>query len=80
MSALVDTSILIDYLRGHESAADLLESERASGALHASEITRLEVLAGMRPAEEEPTRLLLSMRWHAQGLGRPPRCARGRAW
>ncbi|HSH61784.1 MAG TPA: type II toxin-antitoxin system VapC family toxin [Acidimicrobiales bacterium] len=65
MSALVDTSILIDYLRGHESAADLLESERASAALHGSEITRLEVLAGMRPAEEEPTRLLLStLVWH----------------
>jgi predicted nucleic acid-binding protein len=65
VSALVDTSILIDYLRGLESAADLLESERASGALHASEITRLEVLAGMRPAEEEPTRLLLScLVWH----------------
>ncbi len=65
MSALVDTSILIDHLRGRESAADLLETKRASGALHASEITRLEVLAGMRPAEEEPTRLLLStLAWH----------------
>lgn len=65
MSALVDTSVLIDYLRGHESAAELLETERSSGVLHASEITRLEVLAGMRPEEEEPTRLLLStLVWH----------------
>jgi predicted nucleic acid-binding protein len=65
VSALVDTAILIDYLRGHERAGDLLETKRASGALHASEITRLEVLAGMRPAEEEPTRLLLStLAWH----------------
>jgi predicted nucleic acid-binding protein len=65
VSALVDTSILIDYLRGHESAGDLLERERASSALHGSEITRLEVLAGMRSAEEEPTRLLLStLVWH----------------
>jgi predicted nucleic acid-binding protein len=65
MSVLVDTSILIDYLRGHPEAADLLERERAAEALHASEITRLEVLAGMRPAEEHQTRSLLStLRWH----------------
>jgi len=65
MSVLVDTSILIDYLRGHQGAADVLESERAAEALHASEITRLEVLAGMRPAEEQQTRTLLStLRWH----------------
>ena len=65
MSALVDTSILIDYLRGNESAAELLETERTSRVLHASEITRLELLAGMRPADEELTRLLLStFAWH----------------
>jgi predicted nucleic acid-binding protein len=34
--------------------------------LHASEITQLEVLAGMRSAEEDATRLLLStLRWHS---------------
>ncbi len=39
--------------------------ERAAGVLHASEITRLEVLAGMRPAEEVQTRSLLSIFvWH----------------
>lgn len=65
MSTLVDTSILIDYLRGDQRAADMLERERAGGALHASEITRLEVLAGMRPAEEGPTRgLLATLIWH----------------
>jgi predicted nucleic acid-binding protein len=33
--------------------------------LHASEITRLEVLAGLRPPEEEGTRgLLASLVWH----------------
>jgi predicted nucleic acid-binding protein len=33
--------------------------------LHASEITRLEILAGMRPSEEDGTRLLLStLIWH----------------
>jgi hypothetical protein len=65
VSALVDTSILIDYLRGHASAGDLLERERAADVLHASEITRIEVLAGMRPAEEDATRALLStLVWH----------------
>ena len=65
MTALVDTSILIDYLRGHAGAGHLLERERAAGVLHASEITRIEVLAGMRPAEEDDTRALLStLVWH----------------
>lgn len=65
MSALVDTSILIDCLRGDTGAADLLERQRSVGVLHASEITRLEVLAGMRPSEEEQTRSLLSaLVWH----------------
>ena len=65
MSALVDTSILIDYLRGHAGAGDLLERERTAGVLHASEITRIEVLASMRPADEDGTRALLStLVWH----------------
>lgn len=65
MSAVVDTSVLIDYLRGHPAAAEILETERATERLHASEITRLEVLAGMRPAEQRATRRLLStLVWH----------------
>ncbi len=65
MTALVDTSVLIDYLRGHQDAAELLEQERAAAPLHASEITRLEILASMRPAEEDGTRSLLStLVWH----------------
>lgn len=65
MSVLVDTSILIDYLRGHVGAGDLLERERAADVLHASEITRIEVLAGMRPAEADDTAALLStLVWH----------------
>lgn len=65
MTVLVDTSVLIDYLRGDRGAAAVLEAELSAGPLHASEITRLEVLAGMRPNEAEPTRSLLSvLRWH----------------
>jgi predicted nucleic acid-binding protein len=65
VTVLVDTSVLIDYLRGHAGAGDLLEQERAAAPLHASEITRLEILAGMRTAEEDGTRSLLStLIWH----------------
>jgi predicted nucleic acid-binding protein len=82
MTALVDTSVLIDYLRGHPGAAEVLEQERAEASLYASEITRLEILAGMRPSEEVATRALLdTLTWHpvdatvAEDAG-----ALGRAW
>jgi predicted nucleic acid-binding protein len=66
VTALVDTSLLIDYLRGHEDAAELLERERAIAPLHASEITRLEIPSGMRLIEDEATRALLStLIWHS---------------
>ena len=65
VTVLVDTSVLIDYLRGDGRAAGVLEQERDAEPLHASEITRLEVLAGMRAAEEEATRALLTtLHWH----------------
>lgn len=65
MSALVDTSVLIDVLRGRSAAAALLRDVRATGPIHASEITRVEVLAGMRAGEEGPThRLLAALVWH----------------
>jgi predicted nucleic acid-binding protein len=65
VSALIDTSILIDYLRGDPGAAEFLDSRRRRGVIHASEITRLEVLAGMRPSEEDATRSTLSaLEWH----------------
>ena len=65
MTALADTSVLIDYLRGIAPAIALVDAERVAGPLHASEITRLEVLGGMRPTEEPGTRLLLdTLIWH----------------
>lgn len=65
MSVVVDTSILIDVLRGGSEARDLLRRERGNGPLHASEITRLEVLAGMRLKEEDRTRALFrAFVWH----------------
>jgi predicted nucleic acid-binding protein len=82
LTALVDTSVLIDYLRGRQDAADLLENERTAAPLHASEITRLEVLAGTRPDEEQPTRALLStLRWHAVDSEIAEKAGElGRAW
>jgi predicted nucleic acid-binding protein len=65
VTVLVDTSVLIDYLRGHVGAASVLERERVLGPLHASEISRMEVLSGMRSSEERATRSLLStLIWH----------------
>ena len=82
MTVLVDTSVLIDYLRGHQGAAEVLELERAAAPLHASEITRLEILAGMRPAEEDGTRSLLStLIWHPLDADVAERAgALGRQW
>jgi predicted nucleic acid-binding protein len=65
MSVLVDTSVIIDYLRGHAGAQRALEEARSRAPLHASEMTRLEVLAEMRTHEEGSTRALLSVfNWH----------------
>lgn len=65
MSVLVDTSVLIDVLRGEVTAGTVLRDARRAGPLHASEVTRLEVLAGMRTTEETATRSLLAIvEWH----------------
>ncbi|WP_147916660.1 PIN domain-containing protein [Ruania zhangjianzhongii] len=65
MTILVDTSVLIDVLRGDQAAAAVLRDSRSEGELHASEVTRLEVLAGMRAGEETATRGLLEVcTWH----------------
>ena len=82
MSVLVDTSVLIDVLRGEAAAADLLRDARANGSLHASEVTRLEVLAGMRPLEEVATRALLAvLTWHPLDEGVADKAGElGRTW
>ncbi len=60
MAVLVDTSVIIDYLRGHHGAQEVLEEARLTAPLYASEMTRLEVLAGMRANEEGGTPDLLT--------------------
>lgn len=65
MISLVDTSVIIDVLRGHEEARRCVVAARHAGPLHASEITRLEVLAGMRPREAVATNAVLGVFvWH----------------
>lgn len=52
MTAIVDSSVIIDALRGREDALTALErARREEGRLQASEMTRFEVLAGRRPGE-----------------------------
>lgn len=60
MTIVVDTSVLIDHLRGHEPARRALRGlvvsgERLAGAV----LTRTEILAGLRPDEYEATSALL---------------------
>ena len=67
MAIIVDTSVLIDHLRGEETAREALRGAAAAGErLAASVLTKVEVLAGMRVPEERTTRRLLdSLDWIA---------------
>lgn len=61
---LLDTSVLIDVLRGSQPATDWLGSVGEVPAC--SELTRAEVLRGVRSPERTRTdRLLGSLRWVA---------------
>lgn len=63
MRLVLDTSVLIDHLRGRPKAAtELVPRAIADGdELWSVQVVRVEVLAGMRPAEEAATRTLLSL-------------------
>jgi predicted nucleic acid-binding protein len=51
---LVDTTVAVDHLRGARTATDLLADSISEGeTLVASEVTRFELLAGVRSAELE---------------------------
>ncbi len=64
MTIVWDTSIVIDVLRGHPPAVSFARSLPEIPAC--SEITRVEVLRGIRSGERAPTeRLLDSLRWVA---------------
>lgn len=62
MSAVLDTTVLIDVLRGHPSAVDYVLALTEVPAC--SEVTRVEVLRGLRsPERRSAERLFLQMRW-----------------
>jgi predicted nucleic acid-binding protein len=65
VTLLLDTSLLIDHLRGDEAArAAIVDAVQGGERLVCSVLTRVEVLAGMRPQEEQATRRLLdSLDW-----------------
>jgi predicted nucleic acid-binding protein len=62
MSAVLDTTVLIDILRGHGEAVEyVLGLEEVPVC---SEITRVEVLRGLRSEERRPAeRLFHQLRW-----------------
>jgi predicted nucleic acid-binding protein len=54
MTSLIDTNIIVDYLRGHPRAVELIREEfRAKQIPYASVISYVEICAGARPREEE---------------------------
>lgn len=63
MRLILDTSVLVDHLRGRPQAAtELIPKALARGdELWSSEIVRAELLAGMRTGEESATRDLLGL-------------------
>ena len=67
MRVVLDTSVLIDHLRGRPRAAtELIPEAIARGdELWSSYVVRAELLAGMRAPEETATRELLRLiQWH----------------
>jgi predicted nucleic acid-binding protein len=60
VTAVVDTSVLVDHLRGDDRARQLVREARRSGTrVVASVLTKVEILAGVRADETEATRRLL---------------------
>jgi len=55
MSVLVDTDVLINYIRGYEAFVDLLDNLSEKEELFVSAMTRLEILAGIRRHEKVRT-------------------------
>ncbi|MFW6192915.1 MAG: type II toxin-antitoxin system VapC family toxin [Gemmatimonadota bacterium] len=55
---LLDTDVLVEYLRGRPRAAEYLE--RLDGELHVSVVTVAELFAGAREGEEDRLRRFLA--------------------
>ena len=59
---LIDTDIVIDHFHGHAAALEYFTENLAAGeTLAVSVITLTEVMAGLRPGEEERTERLFQL-------------------
>ncbi len=59
---LIDTDVAIDHFHGHRAALDYLEEILTAGEVIAiSVVTLTELMAGMRPNEDERTEKLLRL-------------------
>ena len=62
MSVLIDTDVLIEYLRGNAVIVGRLVQEIGKGTrLYFSPVTKTEIVAGLRKGEEEITARLFSL-------------------
>jgi predicted nucleic acid-binding protein len=60
-AVLVDTTVLIDLLRGRPQTVERLRSLRAAGdTIHACAVNVEETVRGLRPTEFEPARRLFA--------------------
>jgi predicted nucleic acid-binding protein len=59
ISCLLDTDIVIDFLRRRDYARKLLENWAGEGLLAISTLTHLEIYQGMKAGEEEATNTFL---------------------
>ena len=61
MSNLIDTTIIVDYLRNKSKAVEFMEQEVLSNqVIFASVISYAEIYAGARPKEEESISMFFS--------------------
>ncbi len=59
VTVVLDTSVLIDHLRGSHAAGDFIASLSAPPSC--SEVSRIEVLQGLRSSERRPTNRLFAL-------------------
>jgi predicted nucleic acid-binding protein len=59
ISCLLDTDIVIDFLRRRDYARKLLENWAGQGLLAISTLTQLEIYQGMKSGEEKATNVFL---------------------
>jgi predicted nucleic acid-binding protein len=60
VSCILDTDIIIDYLRKYEYTKYLMDRWSEPGLLAVSTLTYVEIYQGTRPEEKENTQLLLN--------------------